>query len=88
MDTFSFISCVLSLCFKHQGSVSSWGRTVKHNKDVGGVDDSWHTLWVGCDVVLDKMVKNAVFERDAKDLGLWASLEGDHYHLQPANLKR
>lgn len=83
MDLFRFALCVLSLCYKHQGSVTSWGRTAKHNKAVGGVPESYHLLWFGCDVVLDEMAKNSVFEQDAHYFGLVALLEGDHYHLQP-----
>lgn len=84
MDIFSFSVRVFALCFKHHGSVSSWGRTEKHNQEVGGVDNSYHLLWIGADVVLDDMVKNPAFEIDAGELGLKAILEGDHYHLQPA----
>lgn len=83
MDPFSFAVRVFALCFKHQGSISSWGRTLKHNKDVGGVADSYHLMWMGCDVVLNEMVQNFSFEADAKRLGLDPILEGDHYHLQP-----
>lgn len=83
MDQFSFVARVFALCFKHRGSVSSWGRTLKHNKDVGGVPNSYHMLWLGCDVVLDVMEKNDDLESDAGELGLKAILEGDHYHLQP-----
>jgi hypothetical protein len=86
MDPLSFANRVFALCFKHQGSVSSWGRTLKHNKDVGGVVDSYHMLWLGCDVVLDAMFKNQEFEDDAGELGLKAILEGDHYHLQPLKM--
>jgi len=86
MDPFTFAARVFALCFKHRGSVSSWGRTVQHNKDVGGVDNSYHQLWLGCDVVLDVMERNIGFEIDAGDLGLKAILEGDHYNLQPAKL--
>jgi hypothetical protein len=86
MNAFDFIIRCDQLCMKHRGSISSWGRTVKHNQAVGGVPNSWHTLWVGCDVVLDEMVKNQAFEDDAKSLGLRAILEGDHYHLQPMEL--
>jgi hypothetical protein len=82
MSPFDFIECVVLVCSKHRGSVSSWGRTPKHNKDVGGVDDSTHMLWIGCDVVLDNMVKNPAFEEDVHILGLHWSFEGDHYHLQ------
>ena len=88
MIGFNFIEAVVLLCSKHRGSVSSWGRTPKHNKDVGGVENSCHMLWIGCDAVLDEMVKNAVFESDAASLGLTPILEGDHYHLQPAHLGR
>jgi len=83
MNPITFISCVFSLCFKHRGSISSWGRTIKHNEDVGGVPNSYHRLWMGVDVVLDEMRKSESFEADAKRLGLDPILEGDHYHLQP-----
>lgn len=83
MNPLTFAACVFALCFKHQGSISSWGRTMKHNKDVGGVADSYHLMWMGCDVVLDDVSKNESFEGDAKRLGLDAIDEGDHYHLQP-----
>lgn len=86
MDVLGFAMRVIALCYKFRGSVSSWGRTFKHNKDVGGVENSWHLLWFGCDVVLDEMVKNEGFEDDAKVVGLRAILEGDHYHLQPLEL--
>lgn len=83
MTPFDFIELVVFLCSKHRGSISSWGRTSKHNCDVGGVPDSYHILWMGVDVVLDDMAQNASFEADAKKLGLDPILEGDHYHLQP-----
>lgn len=83
MTPFDFIERAVFLCSKHRGSIASWGRTPKHNKDVGGVDNSYHMLWIGCDVVLDNMVKNPAFEEDAVEMGLKPILEGDHYHLQP-----
>jgi len=82
-NPFTFIANVVLLCDKHRGSISSWGRTFKHNKEVGGVPDSYHLIWMGCDVIIDQMVKNEAFEADAKRLGLDPILEGDHYHLQP-----
>lgn len=86
MDLFQFIQLVIILCGKHRGSVSSWGRTPKHNKDVGGVENSIHMLWFGCDVVLDVMAKDPEFENDCLPLGLTWVFEGDHYHLQPKGL--
>lgn len=83
MDILSFFLSVIFLCYKHHGSVSSWGRTPKHNNEVGGVNNSYHQLWMGVDVILDLMVENGQFEADAKKLGLDPILEGDHYHLQP-----
>ena len=84
IGVFDFIERVVLVCSKHRGSVSSWGRTPKHNKDIGGVEGSIHTLWLGCDVVLDEMKKNLEFEKDCKKLGLVAIFSQDHYHLQPA----
>jgi hypothetical protein len=86
VDPFQFIQSVILLCAKHRGSVSSWGRTPKHNKDVGGVENSIHQLWLGCDVVLDDMKKWAPFEKDAELLGLIPIFELSHYHLQPASV--
>lgn len=83
MSPFEFVQSVILLCSKYRGSVSSWGRTPKHNKDVGGVENSIHMLWLGCDVVLDEMSTNVKFEADAEFLGLKAIFEVDHYHLQP-----
>jgi len=83
MSPFDFIEQVVFVCCKHHGSVSSWGRTPKHNKDVGGVEGSIHMLWMGCDIILDEMKKNLEFEKDCSILDLVAIFETDHYHLQP-----
>lgn len=86
MNGFDFILRCVQLCSKYRGSITSWGRTPKHNKDVGGVENSCHMIWIGCDVILDEMVKNNAFESDADAMGLKPILEGDHYHLQPKTL--
>lgn len=86
IGVFDFIERVVLVCAKHRGSVSSWGRTPKHNKDVGGVEGSIHMLWLGCDVVLDVMEKNLLFEKDCSQVGLVAIYEKDHYHLHPAGV--
>ncbi len=83
MNPMDFIERVLILCSKHRGSITSWGRTPKHNEDVGGVPNSYHMVYLGCDVVLDVMIKNILFENDAHYFKLKPILEGDHYHLQP-----
>ena len=78
-----FVNKVLILKIRWSFSATSWGRTEKHNREVGGVEGSNHLVWLGMDVVLDKMERNMEFERDADRLGLHALFEGDHYHLQP-----
>jgi len=83
MDISGFAAAVSTLRVKWSFSVSSWGRTVKHNKDVGGVDGSDHLLWLGLDAILEPMVKNLDFEKDSDRLGLIALFEKNHYHLRP-----
>jgi len=83
MDIMGFIMRTLTLRIKYQFSVTSWGRTVKHNKDVGGVDGSDHVLWLGLDTILEPMEKNIDFEKDCDRLDLIALFEKDHYHLRP-----
>jgi len=78
-----FVNRVILLRIRWGFSVTSWGRTDQYNKEVGGINGSWHLYWLGLDVVLDKMVKNIEFEKDADRLGVLALFEGDHYHLQP-----
>ena len=82
MDILKFCALVITLRSKWQFSVTSWGRTVKHNIEVGGVDGSNHLMWVGMDVILEPMEKNLDFEKDAGRIGLTALFEKDHYHLQ------
>jgi hypothetical protein len=83
MNSMELLLGVSILCARHGGSVTSWVRTPRHNKIVGGVENSYHLISMACDVVLDDMVQNPKFEADAKHLGLDPILEGDHYHLQP-----
>jgi hypothetical protein len=80
-----FFSAVQAYCYAAGGSVTSWGRTPKHNKAVGGVDDSAHLLWTGADVVYDGgMEADPLRDRLAARLGLMLVHEGDHDHIQPA----
>ena len=83
MDVIGFIMPVITLRAKYQFSVSSWGRTVKHNKEVGGVEGSDHLLWLGLDAILEPLEKNLDFEKDCSRLGLFALFQKDHYHLRP-----
>ena len=53
-DVHRFVDALLTLRCKWDFSVSSWGRTPKHNKDVGGKATSKHQLWLGADLILDE----------------------------------
>ncbi len=83
MNPFEFAQKCVLICCMWQGSVTSWGRTKKRNTFVGGVEGSYHLLWLGMDVILDDQKKNIDFEKDCAKLGIAALYEGDHYHLQP-----
>lgn len=83
MLPFDFITICALVCAKHRGSVTSWGRTPKRNKEVGGHPKSTHMLWLGCDIIIDVMMKNTELEEDCDRLGLVAIYEKTHYHLQP-----
>jgi len=85
MNPSEFSIAVITLSTKWNFSITSWGRTRFHNKKVGGVDQSYHLLWLGMDIVFDgeTQIKDLNFERDCNKLGLVALWEKDHYHLQP-----
>lgn len=82
MTVTEFADALRSYCGALRGSVTSWGRTLKHNKAVGGVPDSAHTLWKGADVVYDDPVALDVKSPIAARLGLMIIVEGDHDHIQ------
>jgi hypothetical protein len=66
-----------------QASVTSWGRTQKHNKAVHGVVNSYHLTWKAVDVVYDKRPTLEAAKKAAADQGLLLIREKDHDHLQP-----
>lgn len=80
-----FAEAVAMYCLLHGGSITSWGRSTKHNADVGGVPGSPHRFWRGADVVYDDPTSQADPQRleYARRLGLKIVQEGDHDHLQP-----
>lgn len=84
-----FAQKVIALCFEFGGSITSWGRTQKRNKAVGGHIDSWHMNWLGIDMVLDDMGDVTVdkFTKKAKRMGIRVVDERKskepHLHLQP-----
>lgn len=88
MTPVEFASAAMAYCAATGGSVTSWGRTVKHNTKVGGVADSGHVLWIAVDVVYDANGMpppggSTARETLAARLGLMLIHEGDHDHVQP-----
>lgn len=77
-----FFNAVLSLAARFNFSTSSWIRTEKHNRVVGGSEDSLHLLGLAMDVVLDPGEDKEAFIRMARRLGLIV-IDGTTYiHLQ------
>lgn len=66
-----------------KGSVTSGGRSLERNNQVGGVPNSPHLLDLGADIVHDGAMPAAQRETLARGLGLTLVVEGDHDHLQP-----
>lgn len=63
--------------------MSSGGRTVAHNRSVGGAPRSYHLLWLAVDVVYDEMPPEDDARETARQLGIHLIRETDHDHLQP-----
>jgi hypothetical protein len=81
---FEFFHAILTLALEFEFSVTSWGRSAKRNKEVGGLDDSFHRSWRAVDAVLDDWGVLPYFRRRAEQLGLQVIREADHLHLEPA----
>lgn len=64
-------------------SVTSWGRTVDHNKAVGGVRKSFHLVDLAVDLVYDHPIDEPTARELARSLGLKLIRETDHDHLEP-----
>ena len=82
MTPAEFASACLAYCAATGGSVTSWGRTRKHNDAVDGVKDRAHLLWTACDVVYDDALPVDLRDKLAARLGLMLIHEGDHDHVQ------
>lgn len=65
-----------------EGSVISWLRSKKRNRDVGGLDNSLHLVGLAVDVVFDDEKQRRAGMQMAERLGLFAIDEGDHVHIQ------
>lgn len=82
MDLATFAVALVSYCEETGASVTSWKRSVSHNKAVGGVSDSRHLTGLGADVVYDSPLP-LTFRLDlARARGLQLIREVDHDHIQ------
>jgi hypothetical protein len=82
MSVLDFTIAVLSLATRFRFSVKSWGRSEKHNHDVGGVADSLHLVWLAMDVELDQGEDKTAFIAAAQRQGLVVVDDGGYLHLQ------
>lgn len=78
----NFAAMIITLALRHRFSITSWGRTVKRNRDVGGHDNSRHLLWLAVDCVFDDMGGYDAFLDDAIRMGLVVILENKDVHIQ------
>lgn len=77
-----FAACLVAYCYATGGSVTSWGRTGKHNAAVGGHPQSLHLVFLAADVVYDAPIDEAAARILASRFSLRLVREGDHDHLQ------
>lgn len=83
MEYLSFCERIRILSDKFACSATSWGRSDKRNKQVGGHPKSRHLNWCAVDIVLDDEADKFRFTELAKTLGLRVVDEQDHLHIQP-----
>lgn len=84
MGDIEFYGTVRGLCALHGGSISSYHRTVDHNRAVGGTPDSQHLGWKAADVVLDNPAEKDKFIENCKTMGLFTLDETstkNHIHV-------
>ena len=82
MGLSEFMYIMAAICFRWQCSVTSWIRSHKHNKDVGGMDDSLHLWGLAVDIVPDDWDNLQWILADIKEAGLHYLVEDDHIHVQ------
>ena len=75
-----FVDKVQCLLTQHPGSVTSWIRSVKRNRAVGGSPNSKHLVGMAVDVVLDDPSEDIA--QTCNRLHLRCLDEGDHVHVE------
>jgi len=79
-----FCAGVRALLLRWPGSVTSWWRSGARNTEVGGVKASQHLVGTACDVIFSALSpeEEGVLVATARELGLEAVKEADHWHLE------
>jgi len=78
---------------RYGGSVTRWGSTNQHSKDVGGFAGDPHTWWLGVDMVYDATANRGDGSHPfmprscpaCSEEGLKCIHEHGHDHYQPAD---
>ncbi len=77
-----FCEAIQALRTRFHFSVWSWGRSARHNEDVGGVADSMHLYGLAVDGGLDPGEDHEAFKVAALRLGLAVIPMNAGYHVQ------
>lgn len=70
------------LCTIYRCSITSWHRTEQRNRDKGGLVNSFHLEGLAADLLPDDLGERERIAYAARNLGLDASIEGDHVHVE------
>lgn len=79
-----FYKVLLYACERYSGSISSMHRTVKHNKKVGGADNSQHLGYKAADFIADDWSKKGEIVSYFHSFGLYVYDEvvsDNHLHV-------
>jgi Peptidase M15 len=72
---------VVDAAMQYTFSVSSWGRTAKHNAAVGGVPDSEHLKFQAVDLIWDADADRTGLRAYFEKLDYFVLDEGTHIHV-------
>ena len=81
----AFVWGIFYLRLRFPFSVTSWGRTPQYNAGLGDADKaSQHLEFTAVDLVFDKVGAPlaGAFTAAAREAGIEAVPEGDHWHLE------
>jgi hypothetical protein len=76
MNIDNFCNIIATGGMRYNGSCISWGRSVQHNHDEGGHENSFHLSWLAADVFFDTIDESKQAERFYKRMGLWVKRNG------------